>query len=633
MRPTKSCLAVASACGLLVPVIHAQVPRVARSHDPSAEFGTKATDAAISVGNAAIVITSNHGMTMLSKTGSILDDRLVGASGTDPWPFMRVGIGTATPARSRFFDGRTDYGPVQNRQWISYSEENESGTGDNNISPLHLAVSKDPGSFPSGGTLNTFDDSHWWYFTGRHPNSGNGGAAFRMWDISMDRYEDAGDHNPFPDPSLGTGLFDLPIIAIDEQAIYVTAFGFDVPPLGGFPFTFSNLFVIPLYWDFDEFGVPQSSILDGDRPDEDDFLSMRFDDIEAKLFESAPDTHRRQYPVQEPLEQYDNTQLFVSVSVAAGPEQDSIRLGGMWYDEVSDPQNPRWRYSQRLDIGGSSPTGDLEDMVINQTGGFDFFYAGATATAPGFTISTAGSFISSAVLCEDNQGNPRVFVTHHCNPSDEAPTPAGLDRMVVQWYVIDPDLANFQTVPSTWQPSIIARGRLGAEDEHYYHPTIGVTKLGTAYLEYTYSDATVGPEVRRAQLNSTYTALVSGSETVLEPGPGIPYILTGGSWADFADMQHDPVLCKLWSAHTLVHDPMVTPMPSSTDRRDIWLFELPYNCFTPDMNGNSMVESGDALLFNNYYATQDDRADADANGDVDIHDMAIFLDAYTAGVP
>ncbi|UYV13539.1 MAG: hypothetical protein NCW75_04460 [Phycisphaera sp.] len=51
------------------------------------------------------------------------------------------------------------------------------------------------------------------------------------------------------------------------------------------------------------------------------------------------------------------------------------------------------------------------------------------------------------------------------------------------------------------------------------------------------------------------------------------------------------------------------------------------------MNGNSMVESGDALLFNNYYATQDDRADADANGDVDINDMAIFLDAYTAGVP
>jgi hypothetical protein len=190
----------------------------------------------------------------------------------------------------------------------------------------------------------------------------------------------------------------------------------------------------------------------------------------------------------------------------------------------------------------------------------------------------------------------------------------------VQWYVIDPDLSNFQTVPSTWQPSIIARGRIGGENEHCFHPTIGVTRQGTAYIEYTYSSATVDPEVRRVRLNSSYTGTVSGSQVVLEPGPALPYVEAENRWADFADMQHAPVLCKLWSAHTLVHDPMIVPLPSSTKKRDIWLFELPYNCFSPDLNANGMVESGDAMLFNDYYAQQDPRADADASGEVDAVD-------------
>ncbi|MEO1009576.1 MAG: hypothetical protein AAFX79_13520 [Planctomycetota bacterium] len=600
-----------------------QVEMVARTHDPNAEFGEKATDAAISVGSDAIVVTSNHGITMLSKTGVILDDRPVGVGGVTPWPFIRVGTGSATPAESRFFDGRTDYG--EGRQWISYSEENRSGTGANNISPLHLAVNKNPALFPAGGTLNTFNDSHWWYFTGTDTDPGNGGSAFRMWDTTMDRYDDGGTHNPFPLPIDQAGLFDLPVISIDEQAIYVTAFGFDVPPGAGAEF--SCLFIIPLRFNPDASGVPQSSILDGDRPDEDDFLCMRFEDLEDTPFVSAPDSHTRQYPVQEPHEQYENTQLFVGVGESG--EQTAIRMGGMWFDENANPA-PRWRYTQRLDVSGSSPTGDLEDMEINTSGGFNFFYSGVPATAPGFSPNVPGSFISSAVLTEDNQGNPRVFVAHHCNPSDEASTPQRLDEWVVQWYVIDPDLGNFQTSPSVWQPSIIERGRLSGTGD-YYHPTIGVTRQGTAYLEYTYSDNIVGPEVRRARLNSSYDAIVSGSEVVVEAGPGIPYILTDGKWADFSDMQHDPVSCKLWSVHTLVHEP--GNQDTFTDKRDIWLFELPYNCFSPDLNQNMVMDPGDVALFDIYYADQDERADADFSGEIDAYDAAAFIDAYTAGTP
>lgn len=105
---------------------------------------------------------------------------------------------------------------------------------------------------------------------------------------------------------------------------------------------------------------------------------------------------------------------------------------------------------------------------------------------------------------------------------------------------------------------------------------------------------------------------------------------------DFSDMQHDPFLCKFWSVHTLVHDPGA---PAGTvdvgEQRDIWLFEHRYTtvCFTPDMNANGMVEAQDAILYNAYYADEDARADANDDGRVDPTDAAIFLTAYTAGVP
>lgn len=644
------------ACGL---AFGQAVQDVARTPNNTEEFGFKPTDTGVSVGEQAIVITSNHGVILYDKVGNRLDWRPLDDP-LRPFPFFRVGDGILDPgdeAISRWFDPRSDYDPTHNRQWMTYSETNgdPDTTQDDDISPFHVAVNKHPSSFPPlEPSLDTFDSTHWWYFTGMNDSNpstpiGNGGAAFDMADTSMARYLDGGPHLPFPasgTPFGDSALFDLPIIAIDERAVYVTAFGrFD----GGqaTAVTFSNIFVIPI--EFND-GTAKS-MLDGDRPDEDLITSLRLRDLPADpaVIEHEPDFHRRHYPVQEPFAQVENCQLFVSVAEADPGQQNAVRLAGLWFDEDALP-DPRWYYTQHIE-DDSMTTQQYPLLDVNVGAGLEFFYGNLnyepTTPDAAFNPRATSGFISSAVLAKDAQGNDRVFVTHAVAPSDGGTTPAAEDRYVVQWYVIDPNLSNFRVVqnPPIWDPQLIASGRIetdGTVAGDCISPSIGVTRQGVAYIEYTFTNMQTWPEIRRVRLNASYTAPISN--VLVKAGP-VNYsyeddpgatIDPSDAWADFSDMQHDPFLCKFWAVHTLVHDPGV---PAGTvdvgEQRDIWLFENRYTsiCFTPDMNGNGMVESGDAIMYNNLYDQQDERADADANGEVDVVDMAIFLDAFTAGVP
>ena len=142
------------------------------------------------------------------------------------------------------------------------------------------------------------------------------------------------------------------------------------------------------------------------------------------------------------------------------------------------------------------------------------------------------------------------------------------------------------------------------------------------------------PEVRRAQLNSTYTGVLS--EITIQAGVATAYDEPNQGWADFNEMQLDPDRCRLWSVDTLVHaDTSGGTPPATTLKRDVWLFENRFAelCFTPDFNRNLLVDPGDAILFNYYFVNQDTRADVNADGDVNAIDAAIFLERYTAGTP
>ena len=607
----------------------AQVEVVARVADDDDENGEKSTDAAVSVGEDAIVVTTNHGITLLNKSGSILANPKMIDTG---FPFIR--FSPISPAQSRWFDGRTDYDPANDRQWISYSETELTVTTPpvDNISPLHLAVSKD---MSGNNDLDKLDNTDWWFYTGTSTSSGNGGAAFDMQDTSMNRYPKGTPHNPFPAPPHTFGdssILDLPVIAIEDDFVYVTAFGQE--DIGGVATQFQCMFVIPI--EFQD-GMTTKSMLNGDRPSEGDFLCLRPRDLPAAEPEYEPDFHNRHYAVQEPFVQEDNAQFFISVDRSSG-EKDKIRLAGLWYD--NGVQQNRWRYTQHLIPAGSPGAGDLADMQVGS--GFEFYALGSgydietpdTRTGvPTFSPAAVASFFSSAVLTKNANGAFRIFATHHVFTQNEF---GDVDGVHAQWYVINPDLTDFRKVqdPATWAPSIEATGRIstdGTNSGDCYYPSIGVTNAGVAYIEYTFSNGTTWPQVRRVRLNTTYTAVASGSNVLVVDGPdNLAYSPDNGRWADFSDMQADPFACDLWSVHTLVHDDSSNPGTiTNIDRRDVWLIENPVNCLTTaDLNDDNTIDVYDIVMFYDYFATGAQEADVNGDGRVDSHDAVEFEIAY-----
>ncbi len=621
---------------LLSAAAHAQVHRIAFTTDDDDDFGAYNSDAGVSVNDSGVVSTTNMSMSLFDRNGTLLDSRTVAdlnAMSSTFWPFYRVDTTDGSGSNellSRMFDPQTVYHTQTGRLWILYSEHNfvdgtfVYGSGDNNISAIHLAVSQEMTGSDELDTFNDDEDDDWWYYTGDSTTSvgiGNGGTYFDLAQ-GMEAYFQGGTHATFS--TTASGIVDKPHMAVDEQAVYITVNGKDVDPMVGPPGTvFNAVVIIPL-----SHGTSGTlSILDGDKPDPTDQTFIRNTDL------PFPDNHTRHYTVQEPYEDddFENAQFILSVTNSS--MENTIRLGGLWFETLPPPAESGWRYSQRLKPDGTI----LEDMTVNVGGTFTF--AGGASYQPttpdsAFSPRVAGatSFIPSAVLVRDANDEPRIFAAHHVRPV----TSSGVGtQWVVQWYVIDPHLEKFRSTtgsfPSTeWQPEVVVTGRIDSAGDRY-HPVIGVTEQGVAYIEYTYSSNTVWPEVRRVTLNNSYTDIVTSSEVTVQTGPTYRYEGALNGWADFADMQADPVNgCAFWSVHTLVYDNGPSIDPVSTNSRDIWLFETQFECGNSNLNFDGGTDLYDMAMFNDLFLQGARRVDMNIDGTTDSTDAALYQDAYDA---
>ena len=606
LRPSAALLAA----GLALSIAQAQVHQIAYTTDDDEPFGNRNTDAGVSVNAQAVVTTSNMRVSILSRTGSLLDTRQVGDGPPNAWPFVRVDSST-TMGPSRFFDPQTVYHLQTGRLWVVYSEENAlAGSGQNDISPLHIAVSKE---MVAPNVLDSFDSDDWWFYTGPGPTPSNSTPAFNL-QLQMSSYLDGGTHAPYPGGPFS--LLDKPHIAVDEQAAYISS-------VGGGPASDpieANVVIIPL-----EHGQGLS-ILDGDKPDPLDLTFIRTTEL------PTPDFSVRHYTVQEPFDQLSNAQFLISVPEGTGgDDRDSIRLGGIWRDDAANPA--RWWYSQhRLN------TSTLADMDVDATLRYnvDFTYEartpGTVSPDVGMDIQTGGSFFASAVLVKINNNDWRIFAAHHVRPQGVTPE-SPVEKWAIQWYVIDPMLSTFRTPSASstaWQPKIVAEGRLDAGEGDRIHPVILVTPQAEAFIEFTYTSDTVWPEVRRAKLNSTYTDIVPNSEVTIQAGPSYGYYTTASThrdaWADFADAQADPANpCAFWSTHTLVHQNALV-----NDRRDVWLFETLINCNNANLNNDLSVNLYDMAMFNDLYSVGARRVDMNVDGTTDATDAILYQNAYDA---
>ncbi|MFG0286091.1 MAG: hypothetical protein ACF8R7_16865 [Phycisphaerales bacterium JB039] len=543
---------------------HAQVKKVAfvvnEDYPVGFPIDSRPVDAGLAASTARVVTTSNQYVTLYTRAGSLIEEWHASESG---FPFKRVDT-----EEGILFDPRVEYDPINGRLWMICSEQKD----DNLISVLHLAVSHDE-------TPDSFSTNDWYIFTNAQP--GATGPHFDLADESID-----------PDLRFIT-IVDLPTMAIDDQFVYI-ATSTKYQDSG----TSSEAFII----------IPLSnagdSLLDGDRPDESTFSIL------YGVLHVPADTSTQHYAVQEPFDEFDNAQFFLS-NVPEFGERDEIRLSVLYQDEGD------WEYRLPKNASGAIADPELDE-------GYEFFTTSGTPVTPESGWGPAAgvsNFFSSAVLVYDPNYAPTIFAVQQIHESDGGTPPAALGQFLVQWYVIDPDLDDYQS--DDWAPAVLQTGRF-PESGDAYHPVIGVTPQGVAYIEYIYSDSSTWPQLRRAQLNNSYTSVAD--DDPVQPGPSAWYDSDHETWADFTDMQADPVGCGFWSLHVLVHDP--GGETASTDERAAWLVEHDLGCNNAELTGDGVIDDKDLYLFNEYYALGSRRVDMNRDFKVDFVDYAIYTDEY-----
>lgn len=546
------------------------------------------------------------------------------------------------------FDPQAGYDPISGRLWMVYLEgvaSTISSPGLGVQAHLHMAVNKDPAEFPGGGPLDTLADTHWHYYT---HDTGTGTKAGAEYDLTLLPspyllYKDEFGHHP------ADATVRLPSVGFDEQAIMVAVNetnenvdGDNVPlHLIGNGRWNQLIYIFPR----DHTG---GSITDGDRPSEDEVTIIRMGALRDTTDRDEDFSHYYR-AVQEPYpnpggglpnEQVENATFFISM---ADPDlsgfYNDIRLRGI-YDADPSPTATDWTLQQQtVSVSGLY---ELIDIGVGQ-------YAHPSSIILPFRLpdtpdstwepNAYGGYFQTAVLARDVANEFMIFAVHAIQDVASG-EPAG--HWIVQWYVIDPDLAGFGSAPDGWQPSIVAQGRLDDEGDRY-HPVIVVNRQGQAFIDYTYSDDTTWPSIRRVRLNSGYTAVV-GSELPVQGGPATAYDPLDpvyGYWADYADAQADPFnQCAYWSTHTLVTEPPnANPPITLDDRRNVWLFHEAYGnvvtaCFQTtsmlDLNDDNEVDTYDMLEFADFYARGARRVDINADGVVDETDLRLYTDAYDA---
>jgi hypothetical protein len=587
------------------------------------------TRPALGIGSTYAVILGSHRMMLYDKATTVtptnwLDNQTWSSTSYTNYPFQPNYSGTLYGAWLTF--PLADYDPKTNSVWMMYSESNdfastprpfpEETVRDCDVQVLHVATTAENASVttfldctstsPSPSPANNC----WNYLTGA--NAIDAGAA------GINPYfEGVGPHNPFYGPPRYISL------GFDERAVMVA--GVDPVDCAGLNDLRGQCLLI-LEREFDNMGIP-TSYHQGGIPAPTDMTMVRFNDL------PYPDSVIHALAVQEPYDhekttpEFDNMTLFISTdgsAYAAGTPGtiDGLRLRGVYWDSA----NARWTVRQALEIDDPLiPSYKLTDIPLNTPYTSAVFGSG-DAYSPELPddskLMVDNEAITSAVLAEDWLGNNRVFAVHA--------SPVGIGepgtQWVVQWYVIDPDLGNFYSAtPDQWTPTLIEQGRIftdGASEPtegDCYLPTIGVSRCGQVFVEYTFSNGSTYPQIRRATLNYDYDAVVSTA--LVQAGPTVGYRDTPDRWALNPDMQVDPVSARFWSAHTLV---------GGANTRDLWLAKKSYNCFQTDMNRDGDVDALDLALYSDYYERGDLRADTDADDVVDGVDMLNFVAAYDA---
>lgn len=628
---------------------------------PSTDRGSLATAPHVGVGQDAVVVAANRRLSLYSKAPSLF--KRFDITATSPaYPFQIDPLTTSPWGDSiMLFDPQAGYDPVANRLWLLYLEgvglsPDVPALGD--IAKLHLGVSKDPADY-GGGPLNTLADTHWWYYTHDTGTGTKAGPEYDLTDTNYKAYKNENGTHSSPDATVR-----LATMAFDEQAIMVTtnrdnttvSMPFD--PAANYLYQASvytpHIFIIPR-------DHAAGSITDGDRPAESGITILKLDSSGSNR---PADSSQYLRAVQEPYpnpagtgltNQVENAVFFISLGAESSPGVNTLRLRGI-YD--ADPTAATdWTLQQHRDplfpqflMDIALPVASLEFAQTTwifpplPATRFEFPRTPDSTMPVNWRPHASGVWFHSAVLARDTEGFFRIFAVHAVHPIDDVsgqPT----DQWVVQWYVIDPDLGNFHSSTlGAWQPAIaqpshtqgaFSLGRISNGGDSY-HPVIVVNRQGQAFIEYTYSDDTTWPEIRRVRLSNDYTAVV-GPEVPVRAGPlNMAYdpldLDNPGYWADYADAQADPFdNCRYWSTHTLVHDD--TP-PGPTNERDVWLFRQSYapNCFQSnamlDLNDDSEVDSYDMLEFMPMFDRRARRVDVDGNGVVDATDATLFHDAY-----
>ncbi|MFI4916805.1 MAG: hypothetical protein ACIAS6_09915 [Phycisphaerales bacterium JB060] len=629
--------------------------------DPAEYRFDLSTSPSLAVGLDQIVVLGSHRMTMFDKSapivpGSPQDTRRWGPVSYEiapnDYPFRPAGVNL--PSIDLYYAlmfPEAAYDPITGHVWMLYAEGVDTESDDpvfkaarqevsgSCFPRLHVAASRSPAFTNFNRRLPGIvppapDPAGFTYWTDDAPISPDptgvmGGQALRL-DLLFTEYEEEGGHAQV------NGSFLYPSIGFETDDVIITGVE---PGQCATPFTdqvttgTQTILFVPR-----EFAGASgmTTIHDGGRINEDDIVIAKTTALDI------PDDSYHTRIVQEPYEQWENVTLMISNEpVAFGGLIQNIRLKGVFKGDqgvpVPTPGDSDWRIRQSLTLSGTDFV--LDDMSISPLDLGPITGAGLpqllypTTPVPSFTPTMIDESFTTAVMARDNQGNPRVFAAS-----------AGIDQSTslwaVQWYVIDPDLGP-EVVPATtpvtyqhfhsplllsttWSPTIIAKGRITSYESevaagHCYHPVIGVTRTGRLYVEYTFSSPTVDQRIVRAQIDNSYGGVAAYEQ--VEFGPSLGYGEVDDRWALYGDMQADPEFCRFWSTHTLAED---------NDEREVWLFKKPYNCFQTDMNLDGTTDTYDMMLFTDYYTAGDERADTNADGQIDSTDMADYLSAYDA---
>ena len=571
----------------------------------------------VGVGSAYTVVLGSHQMFLLSKSNpvGVFAIQAWGPTSYAAYPFQPAGSPVGSEPWLTF--PRADYDPVNNAVWMLYCESAAPIATPREMPEdfprfcttyLHLATTRENAAVTSFLHCTPLNPQNCWvYLTGSY--------AIDVGSPNLKRFNPSEFHAPFESPPR------YPSMAFDDRAIFVAATDpadCAVPQAGSGD---QAILIIPR-----EFtnGSPYTlTIPQGYKPDESEITIVRLgalefeDNVIHALAVQEPHDHKQAQP------QFENITLFISTDgtrsdLGSGSFFYHLRLRGLFWDE-SAPGGGQWQVRQSLvETAPGSGVYEVRNIPFDEQLSMLAVFNGTTYPTPrlpqGATITADNEAFSSAVLAKDNQGNPRVFAIH-ASPSTQ-------DNWVVQWYVIDPDLANFHNPPSIdgWVPTVLKTGRIAVPNGDCYLPSMAVSTCGGVMIEYTYSSQTVYPQIRRAMVNNAYDGVLW--DVLVKAGPQRTYGQPLDRWAMQSDMQSDPVAMfgGIWATHTLVGD--------STSKRDVWLMRSSTNCFMTDLNANGLVDPFDLLLYTDWYISGDEQADTDMDGVVDAVDMANFLNAY-----